>query len=214
MKAALAHLRRADRRFHPLIERHGPPTYRRTTNSFRSLVRSIVGQQLSPAAAQTIYTRVVGLWGGRLPAAARVADTPIETLRSAGLSNAKALAVLDLAAHFADGRLSGRRLGRWDDERIATELVRVRGIGPWSVDMFLMFALTRPDVLPVGDLGVKKGMRRFFGLAADPDAATMHELAAPWRPFRSAASWYMWRVNETPAVLSRGVRGARRRAPG
>lgn len=196
LPAALRHLGRIDRRFAELAGRHGPPSYRRTRNSFESLARAIVSQQLSPAAARTIYRRLLGLYSGRLPRPAVVAATPVASLRGAGLSGAKAASVLDLSGRFADGRLAGRHFARWDDARIASELTKVRGIGPWSVDMFLMFGLMRPDVLPVGDLGVRKGMQRFFELGAHPKAAEMEALAAPWQPYRSAASWYMWRVNE------------------
>lgn len=196
LRSALGHLGRVDPRFEELAERHGLPGFRRTRNSFASLARAITSQQLSPAAARTIYRRLLELYGGRLARAEVVAATPIADLRGAGLSGAKAASVLDLAAHFADGRLAGRHFSRWDDARIARELIRVRGIGPWSVDMFLMFALARPDVLPVGDLGVQKGAERFFGLPARPGPGELEALAAPWRPYRSAASWYMWRVNE------------------
>jgi len=182
-----------------LIRDHGPPRYRRTRNAFGSLLKSIVSQQISPAAAEAIHKRLVGLYAGRTPTPARVLQTGSAELRAVGLSRAKVDYVLDLAAHFDDGRLSGRKLLGWPEDKVATELVRVKGIGPWSVDIFMMFALQKPDVLPVGDLGVRKGIQAYFQLSDLPDAPTMRRLAEPWTPYRSAASWYMWRVMESAA---------------
>lgn len=190
---ALRHLRRADPELAPLIRRHGPPGFRRTRDPFGSLARAIVYQQLSGSAAGTIHGRFLDLFGGRSPTPAELLAVPVDRLRAVGLSRGKASFLHDLAAHFADGRVDPRRFGRASDQEIAAMLMAVKGIGPWSVDMFLMFALTRPDVLPVGDLGVRKGMQLHFRLRTLPDAARMQRLAEPWRPFRSAASWYMWR---------------------
>lgn len=199
VRAAVAHLGRADPGLRPWIERHGPPPFRRTRNVFRSLATTILHQQLAGAAAAAIVRRFVALFPGRaFPAPAQVAAMPPERLRGAGLSRQKALAVLDLAEHCADGRISSRRIRALPDEGVAELLTAVRGIGPWSVDMFLMFALGRPDVLPLGDLGIRKGMRRHFGLDELPAGDTMTGLAAPWRPYRSAACWYLWRIAEAP----------------
>jgi DNA-3-methyladenine glycosylase II len=118
-------------------------------------------------------------------------------LRGAGLSGAKVAAIKDLAQHVVDKKLVPARLPAASDDEIAAMLLPVRGIGRWSVDMFLMFALARPDVLPVGDLGIRKGMQRHFRLRKLPEAAKMTKLAAPWRPYRSVAAWYMWRLLET-----------------
>jgi DNA-3-methyladenine glycosylase II len=112
------------------------------------------------------------------------------------MSGAKAAALKDLARHVAEKKLVPARLPALSDAEVAEMLLPVRGIGPWSVDMFLMFALARPDVLPVGDLGVKKGMQRHFRLRKLPDADRMTKLAEPWRPYRTVGSWYMWRVLE------------------
>lgn len=197
LDAAVRHLRAADARLHPVIERHGVPPLAPTKDPFRSLARAIVYQQLSGAAAGTIFGRFVGLFPGqRFPRPAVLAATPVERLRTAGLSGAKAAALVDLATHFSDGRVRAAKLLRADDAAVRDALLPVRGIGPWSVDMFLIFGLVRPDVLPTGDLGIQKGMQRHFGLRKLPSPATMERLAAPWRPYRSIASWYMWRVLE------------------
>lgn len=195
---ALLHLRAADERFAPLIDRHGAPTLAKVRNAVQALARAIVSQQLSSKAAQTIWARFLALYPrGAFPAPATILATPDDVLRGAGLSGAKAAAIKDLARHVVDKRVVPARFARATDDEIAAMLLPVRGIGPWSVDMFLMFALARPDVLPVGDLGIQKGMQRYFGLRKLPTADRMQKLAAPWRPFRSVASWYMWRVLES-----------------
>jgi DNA-3-methyladenine glycosylase II len=196
--AALEHLHAADPKLSPLIEKHGAPTIAPTTDAVQSLARAIVSQQLSGAAASTIWGRVLALYPRkRFPGAAALLETPDADLRAAGLSGAKTAAVKDLAHHVVSKKLVPRRLGTATDEEVAAMLLPVRGIGPWSVDMFLMFALARPDVLPVGDLGIRKGMQRHFGLRKLPEADRMTKLAAPWQPFRTVASWYMWRLTET-----------------
>lgn len=196
--AALAHLEAADPALAPLIARHGAPTIEPTTDPVQSLARAIVSQQLSGAAARTIWGRVLALYPrGRFPGAARLLATPDASLRAAGLSGAKTAALKDLAQHVIDKRLVPRRLPLATDDEVAAMLLPIRGIGPWSVDMFLMFALARPDVLPVGDLGIQKGMQRHFRLRTLPTADRMVARAAPWRPYRTVACWYMWRVLES-----------------
>jgi DNA-3-methyladenine glycosylase II len=195
---ALAHLRGADARLVPVIERLGAPTITPEKNAVYALARAIVSQQLSGQAAATIFGRFLALYpGGKFPTPAALLATDEAALRGAGLSGAKAAALKDLARHVVERKLVPAHLPRATDAEIAALLLPVRGIGPWSVDMFLMFALARPDVLPVGDLGIKKGMQRHFGLRKLPEAERMTKLAAPWRPFRSVAAWYMWRILET-----------------
>lgn len=197
LAAATAHLRRIEPRFAPLIERHGVPTLTPTRDPFASLGRAIIYQQLAGAAAATILGRFCALFGSaRFPRPATVAAASVETLRPAGLSRAKALALLDLAAHFTDRRIRPKALLAAGDAEVAATLLPVRGIGPWSVDMFLMFGLCRPDVWPVGDLGVRLGLQHFLRMRAVPAPARMTRVAATWRPFRSLAAWYMWRVIE------------------
>lgn len=189
-----------------LIDHHGPPDVRRTRNAFRTLARAIIYQQLSGKAAGTIYARFVALYPGRrFPRPRDVTQTPLSTLRSVGLSAQKASYLHDLAGRFCDGTIRTRHFARLTDDDLATLLCQVKGIGPWSVDMFLIFGLARPDVLPVGDLGIRRGMMRFFSLPALPAPAEMRDLAAPWRPFRSLASWYMWRVAETDPPVDRNL---------
>lgn len=195
---ALRHLAAADPRLEPLIAAHGPPTFQPTTDPVLSLARAIVYQQLSGKAAATIWGRVLDLYPRRrLPAAKTIVATPDEQLRAAGMSGAKAAALKDLARHVVEKRLVPSKLPTATDDEIAAMLLPVRGIGPWSVDMFLMFALARPDVLPVGDLGVRKGMQLHWKLRKLPEPDRMRKLAEPWRPFRSVGSWYMWRLVET-----------------
>lgn len=196
-KPALVHLAKADPRLAPLIERHGAPTITPSKDHVQSLAKAIVSQQLSTAAANTIWKRVLALYPkAKFPKPEVILATPDEDLRKAGLSGAKTAAVKDLARHAAEKRVVQKQLLKATDAEVLATLIAVRGIGPWSVDMFLMFALARPDILPVGDLGIRKGMQLHFGLRKLPEARRMEQLAAPWRPFRSVASWYMWRLLE------------------
>jgi len=181
-----------------LITAHGPPPLRRQPGSFAVLGRAIISQQLSPKAARSIYQRFLGGYPRRrFPSPARLLATPEGTLRACGLSGSKVRFLRDLAQKYEDRSVSTRRLCRASNEEIAAMLLGVKGIGPWTVDMFLVFGLARPDVLPVGDLGVRKGMRLYFGLEDLPEPNRMYELAEPWQPYRSAASWYMWRCAES-----------------
>ncbi len=199
--AAVEHLAKVDPKLAPLIEQHGPPTIAPTTDPIQSLARAIVSQQLSGKAATTIWNRVLAIYPrSKFPAAAKLLATPDASLRAAGLSGAKTAAVKDLARHVVEAKLVPKTLVAAADDHVAAMLLPVRGIGPWSVDMFLMFALARPDVLPVGDLGVRKGMQLHFRLRKLPEPDRMRTLARPWQPYRSIASWYMWRVVEQAAT--------------
>ncbi|HJO32526.1 MAG: DNA-3-methyladenine glycosylase [Anaerolineales bacterium] len=201
VEAALRHLRSAEPRLRTLIERHGPPRLQRTRNSFQSLARSIIYQQLSGKAAATICRRFLQLFPThRFPTPAAVRSMPVARLRSAGLSRQKATCLHALARNYLQGDIRPRRFNQMSAAEITVTLTRVKGIGPWTADMFMIFALNRPDVLPVGDLGVRKGMQRLCTLATLPDAETMRRVASPWRPFRSAASWYLWRMLDEQPV--------------
>jgi len=194
---ALIHLRSADPRLAAVIERHGHPTIAPRKDPVQSLARAIVSQQLSGKAADTIWGRVVALFpGGKFPKPEAILAIEDAKLRAAGLSGAKTAAIKDLAQHVIDKKVVPAKIAKLGDEEVAAMLLPVRGIGPWSVDMFLMFFLARPDVLPVGDLGIRKGMQLHFGLRKLPEADRMIKLAAPWRPYRTIASWYMWRLLE------------------
>lgn len=203
LPSALRHLRRVDPELGRLIGAHGPPRLVASRNHLQSLTRAIIYQQLSGKAASTIYGRFLELFGGRFPDAAAIAAMPPPRLRAAGLSAAKAAYVRDLAGRFASGGVDPRRFRRMSDDDLVELLTAIKGIGRWSVHMFLLFGLNRPDVLPVGDLGVRRGMQLRFRLPDLPAPRDMEELAAPWRPYRSIGSWYMWRVVEEHAARSR-----------
>jgi len=198
-QAATRWLARRDPALRRLIEVHGPCTLgvRPRRDSFQALVRAIVFQQLSTGAATTIYNRVVASMGTRTcPPPARWLAAPEADLRAAGLSGQKLKYILDLCRHVTDGTLDTRRLHAMSDEDVIATLTRVKGVGRWTAEMFLMFHLQRPDVLPLGDLGVVTGFAKVYGagIRLSPDAMTMQ--AETWRPYRSIGSWYMWRALE------------------
>jgi DNA-3-methyladenine glycosylase II len=161
--------------------------------AFQSLVRAIIFQQLAGRAAQAIYDRFVKLVGnGRFPTPALVLAATEEDMGRAGLSRGKMAYIRDLARHVQDGSLSFRRFPRMADEEIIAELVRVRGIGRWTAEMFLMFNLRRPDVLPVDDLGFRSAVAKAFGMNQLPTAKELRLIGERWRPYRTAAVWYFW----------------------
>ena len=180
-----------------LVEEHGPLSMRqrrrgRPTDAYGILVRSIVGQQLSTRAASTIYGRVVELFGGEVPAPAKLIAADPEALRAAGLSRAKVAYLRDLAERVEDGDLDLDHLTELPDDQVSEQLTAVKGIGQWSADMFLIFHLGRPDILAVGDLGIRRAAERAYGLKKIPDAKTLTRIAEPWRPYRSLACLYLW----------------------
>jgi DNA-3-methyladenine glycosylase II len=161
---------------------------------YGALVRSIVGQQLSTTVARAIYGRLVERFGGRPPTPAEVlAEEPEELRAAAGLSRAKVAYLRSLAEHVVDGRLELHRLDDLPDEEVIAELTAVKGLGTWTAHMFLIFHLGRPDVLPVGDLGVRRAMMVAYGLDELPAPARMEEIGEAWRPHRSTAARYLWR---------------------
>ncbi len=196
--AACRHLTAADPRLGALIARAGAFTMRPepTQSLFAALVESIVYQQLSGKAAETILGRVIALYRPRrFPRPVDILETPVERLRAAGLSAAKAAAVKDLATRTLEGTVpSMTQVRRLSDEEIIERLTTVRGIGRWTVEMLLLFRLGRPDVLPLGDLCVRKGFARTFNRRALLDPLVLHRRAERWRPYRSVASWYLWRA--------------------
>lgn len=200
VERAVAHLRAADSVMAMVIEAVGPPRLREPEPSaFKALARSIIFQQLSGKAASTILGRFVALFGdepGAFPEPAQVLATDDETLRSAGVSRSKAASLRDLAAHFAEGALSVERFGEWSDEEIIEHLTAVRGIGRWTAQMFLMFQLQRPDVLPTGDVGMNRAMARLYGLNAPPTPEEVERIGAPWHPWATVACWYLWRSED------------------
>jgi DNA-3-methyladenine glycosylase II len=169
----------------------------RPDGAFGSLVRSVVGQQLSTKAARTIYERLSALFGGRVPSAAELLAADEGDLRAAGLSGRKTEYLRDLARKVESGELDLDSLHRLTDEEVANRLVSVRGLGQWTADMFLMSHLSRPDVLPVGDLGIRRAAERAYGLPEAPPPGELRSLAAPWKPHRTLACIYLWESLES-----------------
>ena len=196
--AALAHLIDADRVLGALVKAHGPldeeqRTRGRPAEAYGTLLRSIVGQQLSTKAARTIYERLIGLYDRQTPAPEQIVATDPDELRGVGLSRAKAAYLRSLAEHVIDGELELDRLTELEDDDVMAQLTAVKGLGPWTAHMFLIFHLGRPDVLPVGDLGVRRAVELAYGLEGLPSTAELERIAEPWRPYRSLASLYLWR---------------------
>jgi DNA-3-methyladenine glycosylase II len=197
-RAALSHLRAVDPVLATIIDRVGPSRLeaRRTGTHYDALVRSIVFQQLSGKAASTIHRRFTEIYPGKRPRAEHVLTTEEAALRAAGLSRQKIGYLRDLSARVADGSLPLAHLGRLSDDAIIEHLVQVKGIGRWTVQMFLMFRLGRPDVLPELDLGVQNAIQRAYGLKQRPTPKDVLRIGEKWRPYASTASWYLWRSLE------------------
>jgi len=193
LRAAINHLRAADPVLADLIRQVGPYRMVRRRERFQALVRAIIFQQLAGSAAQAIYDRFVGLFPGvRFPSPLQVLGAEEATMRGAGLSRQKLLYIRDLARHIHDGEINFHRFARMDDEAIIEHLVRVRGIGRWTAEMFLMFNLGRPDVFPVNDLGVRNAIHRIYRLKHPPKPRELRDFGERWRPYRSVAVWYLW----------------------
>ena len=201
----IEHLRAADPVLRDLIDEIGPEDVTDRPpglppDPYGALVRAIIGQQLSTRAANAIQRKLTERYGGRLPTPDEVLAEDAEELRAAaGLSHAKVRYLRSLAEHVLDGSLALDGLAEMSDDEVVTELTAVKGIGRWSADVFLMFQLNRPDVLPVGDLGIRKAFQTVYGLPALPTAPDMERIAEPWRPYRTLASLFLWRsLNATP----------------
>ncbi|MBI4875083.1 MAG: DNA-3-methyladenine glycosylase 2 family protein [Acidobacteria bacterium] len=200
MRKAILHLKRADPLLKALVERIGPYAQQMAPADFPALARSIVYQQLNGKAASTIY--------GRLEAAVRGRVTPRTVLkltedrmRELGLSKQKTSYIRDLAQTTISREVDFRTLPAMPDEVVIASLTAVRGIGVWTAQMFLIFALGRPDVLPTADLGIRAAMKNLYGLAELPKPAEMERIAAPWRPYCSVACWYLWRSLDNQGAL-------------
>jgi DNA-3-methyladenine glycosylase II len=200
------HLRAADPVLRMVIDEVGvdglgDPRAGRPNDHYGALVRSIVGQQLSTRAARAIYARLTARYGGRTPTPAEVIEDDPDQLRvAAGLSHAKVRYLRSLAENVIDGTLELDKLDALDDTTVIAELTAVKGIGTWSAQMFLMFHLERADVLPVGDLGIRRAFMLRYGLSELPDEATMERIAEPWRPYRTLACRFLWRSLEATPV--------------
>jgi DNA-3-methyladenine glycosylase II len=180
-----------------LVERYGDLWPVRRVSAFTALARILIGQQISVKAAATIFGRVADRCSGRLTAG-RILDLSESEMRECGLSRQKRAALQDLAARTGDGRLRPDQLWRMDDDGVRAAVTSVCGLGPWSAEIFLMFGLGRPDLLPVSDLGLRSGFRTFLQTRRDPTPARMEETARPWRPWRTLACLYLWALLDNP----------------
>jgi DNA-3-methyladenine glycosylase II len=193
----LEHLRGADATLARVIDEHGPLDLEarrrgRPPDAYGALLRAIVGQQLSVKAARSIFNRLTEQFGGRAPTPEELLAAETDALRGAGLSGAKVAYLRSLAEHVLSGQLELDRLGDLSDDDAMRELTAVKGLGEWTAHMFLLFHLGRPDVLPVGDLGVRRAVERLYGLEGLPSREELEALAERWRPYRSLASLYLW----------------------
>jgi DNA-3-methyladenine glycosylase II len=206
VEIAIRYLRNADPLLSPLIDIHQPPTFDNFHSPFLALTRSILYQQLAFKAGTSIYTRFIALCGGE---AGVVPDTVLalnaQQLRQIGVSGRKASYLHDLARKYQNGILSDSAIVNMDDKSLFTMLTMVNGIGSWSVHMFMIFSLHRPDVLPINDLGVRKGVQILYNLDDLPRPSQMDQLCEKWRPYRSVASWYLWRFVEAKGTPSSAV---------
>jgi DNA-3-methyladenine glycosylase II len=198
--SADAHLRKVDPVMAGLIDDYGgplptePDSRGRPEELYAALVRSIAGQQLSVAAARSIWKKLVDRFGGTPPTPEQIlADDPEELRSACGFSRAKVAYLRSLAEHVLSGELELERLTELDDATVIKELTAVKGIGEWTAQMFLMFTLHRPDVLPTGDLGVRNAVKQAYGLEKPPAPAELAGIGSPWAPYRTRASLYLWR---------------------
>jgi DNA-3-methyladenine glycosylase II len=194
---AVAALRQADPVMARLVDEHATAVRRdlrreRSGDAYGALLRSIVGQQLSTKAASSIYGRLVDIFGGHAPTPKQLLAADPEEIRSAGLSRPKVAYLRDLAQHVEDGTLALDRLDELPDEEVSAQLTAIKGLGQWTADMFLMFHLRRPDVLPVGDQGIRRAAQVQYRMRKLPDAKRLEKVARPWRPYRTLACLFLW----------------------
>ena len=201
MQKALAYLSKHDPVINKLIQDYKPPSFLAHTNYYHELISSIISQQLSVKAATTIENRFKDLFDGHFPTPAEILEKDIEELRSIGLSRPKARYMKDLAEKITDNAISFDAFEQQSNEQIITTLTQVKGIGEWTVHMFLMFCMGRLDVLPHGDLGIRNGITKLYGLetTATPEDVKNIALKNNWHPYESVASWYIWQsLNNSP----------------
>ncbi len=194
---AVEHLRERDARLRPWIDRIGPIALpaRRSRDPYRALLESIVYQQLHGTAAQTIWKRVLALFGNRTPTPEQLLATDDQRLRAAGLSGGKTRSMKAVAAGALAGEVPGARaMARMPETAIHECLTRIHGIGPWTVDMLLIFTLARPDVMPLGDYGIRKGFMIAHRKRKMPTPGQLLEGSAPWSPYRTTAALYLWKI--------------------
>lgn len=199
LRTAERHLSRRDPVMRGFIKKYGPCRIRPHSRYFDTLVDAIISQQLSSKAAETILNRFKALYApARFPTAAQILATPDERIRSVGVSGQKISYLKDLSAKTEDGTLKLSRIARMSDDEIIEMLTTVKGIGVWTAHMFMIFSLGRLNVLPVGDLGVRRAIERAYGIEGLPDAEQIQAVAEnrQWRPYCSVASWFLWRSLE------------------
>jgi DNA-3-methyladenine glycosylase II len=200
MKEAIQHLKQRDPVLSGIIDRVGDYGIQFRDPDFETLVKSIVYQQLSGRVASVIFARVAKAAGGKLTPESILKLRP-GRMRALGLSGQKTAYIRDLARHTRDGKVDFAELLELSDEAVIERLTEVKGVGVWTAHMFLIFALRRTDVLPLGDLGIRAAIRKAYGFAELPEPAEMEALAARWRPYCTVASWYLWRSLEPNANL-------------
>lgn len=200
---AAEHLTTADSVLAPIVAKFGICPIRPNKDYYQALVDAIISQQLSVHAAHAIEQRFRDLFGGHFPTAEEILQTDVETLRGIGFSRAKGRYVLDLAAHISAGTVQFSHLDRLSNNAVIAELTAVKGVGVWTAQIFLMFCMGRSDILPFGDLGIKKGMQQLYKLEILPSEQVMQQLAETngWHPYESAATWYIWQsLDNAPKI--------------
>ncbi|MGY8781567.1 MAG: DNA-3-methyladenine glycosylase family protein [Fidelibacterota bacterium] len=199
IQKAVTALRKLDPEMTPLLDAFQMEDLQLETDYYRSLTRAIIYQQLSGKAAKTISDRFVALYKEKkYPSPKDVLKTDHEILRSVGLSNAKAKYIKNISEAFLDGSVDHQNLGNLSDDDIMNQLVSIKGVGPWTAQMFLMFTLNRPDIFPTGDLGVQKGFQQYFKLKELPSPKIMEKRSQKWKPHRTVASLFFWKVVDGP----------------
>ena len=199
IKKAVLSLKKSDPDLKPLFNAFQIEDLTPETNYFQSLTRSIIYQQLSGKAAKTISDRFIALYEEKdYPSPNDILNTNHKILRSVGLSNAKANYIKNISQAFLDGTVDYKNLNNFSDDEIMNQLITIKGVGPWTAQMFLIFTLNRPDIFPLGDLGVQKGFQKYFKLEKIPTLDIMEKRAEQWKPFRTVVSLYLWRVIDGP----------------
>lgn len=204
---AADYLAKNDPVLRPIIMRTPLPSFTPHTNYYQELIDSIIGQQLSVAAARTIRARFMALFDNQLPSPERILATDPEELRAVGLSRPKVAYIQDLAGHIIDGTLTFEHIDEMPNEAIISMLTAVKGIGEWTAHMFLMFCMGRLDILPTGDLGIRNGIKLLYGFDHPPTPADVKRIANEyhWEPYQSVASWYVWKSLEAVPIGSESI---------
>lgn len=206
LRQAEQHLAKNDKRLAEVIKSSGPCRIKPHSDHYGELVGSIVGQQLSAKAGAVIWGRVLELFGGKMPTPEQLLKTSDDKIRACGVSRPKIAYMKDLAQHILDGRLDLKHISTMPNEQLIEQLTAVKGIGEWSAHMFMLFGLGRLDILPTGDLGVRKAIQKLYKLSNLPDPAQIVTIAAHhgWHPYESVASWYLWQsLDNSPSKQTR-----------